>query len=160
MTLQQNVTPPPTPHVSQVPTPQEIQQITDRAVAEALAGLDRNQARTIHIGEMPGLPGGMTITRPGGRDFGPMPPSASVAIGFLVICAITLIAWPIARALGRRIDRKNQPLPANSAMTDQLQRIEQAVEAMSIEIERISESQRFMAKVQAADRASIPANNG
>ena len=38
---------------------------------------------------------------------------------------------------------------SSPVMTEQLQRIEQAVDAMAIEIERISESQRFMAKLQA-----------
>jgi len=40
------------------------------------------------------------------------------------------------------------------AVAGQLQRIEQAVEAMSIEVERISESQRFMAKLRTAPRQS------
>jgi hypothetical protein len=38
-------------------------------------------------------------------------------------------------------------------MTEQLQRIEQAVDAMSIEVERISESQRFLAKLQTGQGA-------
>jgi hypothetical protein len=49
---------------------------------------------------------------------------------------------------------------ANPQMADQLQRIEQAVDAMAIEVERISESQRFLTKLQsqAAERAALPSD--
>src|SRR5476651_1398842 len=151
--LQQNVAPSPAaPVANQGPTPQQIQQITDNAVREALAGFKQAGAQTTRIDGVPGFPNGLVINRDGaygGRNFAPPSQGAAVAIGFMVLCAITVIAWPIARALGRRIDRKTQPLPTNPAMAEQLQRIEQAVDAMSIEIERISESQRFMAKLQA-----------
>jgi hypothetical protein len=40
-------------------------------------------------------------------------------------------------------------------MSEQLERIEQAVEAMSIEIERISESQRFLTKLQERPASAI-----
>jgi hypothetical protein len=39
---------------------------------------------------------------------------------------------------------------------EQLQRIEQAVDAMAIEVERISESQRFMAKLQHDTAQALP----
>ena len=40
-------------------------------------------------------------------------------------------------------------------MTDQLQRIEQTVDAMAIEIERISESQRYLTKIQSKSASTI-----
>ncbi|GAC1647114.1 MAG: hypothetical protein NVS4B3_00650 [Gemmatimonadaceae bacterium] len=64
-----------------------------------------------------------------------------------------LIGWPIARAFGRRIERRGDHAAIGPGLADQLHRIEHAVEAMSIEIERISESQRFMAKLQSGGPA-------
>jgi hypothetical protein len=78
------------------------------------------------------------------------PQIEEISIAFFVCCAVMVIGWPLARAFGRRIERRAESPAINPAMADQLQRIEQAVDAMSIEIERISESQRFMARLQNA----------
>lgn len=90
------------------------------------------------------------------------PQVVDISIGFFVMCAVMVIGWPLARAFGRRLERSG---PASAAipagMGEQLQRIEQAVEAMSIEIERISESQRFLAKLQSSntpEHAVLPAS--
>jgi hypothetical protein len=86
------------------------------------------------------------------------PQVVDMTIAFFIMLAVIIIGLPLARALGRRLDRRGEPaaLP-DPAIAGQLQRIEQAVEAMSIEIERISESQRFIAKLQngAAERAPL-----
>jgi hypothetical protein len=91
-----------------------------------------------------------------------MPPQVvDISIAFFIMCAVIIIGWPLSRAFGKRLERRADTAAVNPAMTDQLHRIEQAVEAMSIEIERISESQRFMAKLQNAtipDRGSLPAH--
>jgi hypothetical protein len=88
-----------------------------------------------------------------------IPPQAvDMAMGFFIMLAVIIIGWPLARAFGRRIERKAVVPITDPALAGQLQRIEQAVEAMSIEIERISESQRFMAKLQngaAPDRSAL-----
>ncbi len=91
-------------------------------------------------------------------DHNVIPPQVvDIAMGFFVMCAVIVIGWPLARAFGRRLERKaDVPGAIAPAVTEQLLRIEQAVEAMSIEVERISESQRFMAKLQSAERAGLP----
>ena len=85
-------------------------------------------------------------------DFFPrptIPPQAvDIAIGFFVTCAVMVVGWPISRALGRRFERRGASPAIDANVTEQLQRIEQAVEAVAIEVERISESQRFLAKLQ------------
>ncbi|MDQ2667215.1 MAG: hypothetical protein M3Z05_14540 [Gemmatimonadota bacterium] len=98
----------------------------------------------------PGAPGfgGFTVQN-GGGDFGGMPPQAvDISIAFFITCAVIVIGWPISRAFGRRIERRGAAATVSAASADQLQRIEHAVDAMSIEIERISESQRFLAKLK------------
>jgi hypothetical protein len=79
--------------------------------------------------------------------------AVDISIGFFVMCAVMVVGWPLARAFGRRLERGAQTAVVSPALTDQLQRIEQAVDAMSIEVERISESQRFLAKLQSAQSA-------
>lgn len=88
------------------------------------------------------------------------PQVVDISIAFFIMMAVIIIGWPLARAMGRRLEKRaSAPALPDPAITGQLQRIEQAVEAMSIEIERISESQRFMAKLQngAAERATLGA---
>ena len=72
-----------------------------------------------------------------------------------ISAAVIIVGWPIARALGRRFERRGAPPAMEAGMTDQLQRIEQAVEAIAIEVERISESQRFLAKLQEKSPAAL-----
>jgi len=80
-----------------------------------------------------------------------IPPQAvDVAIGFFIMCAVMVIGWPIARAFGRRIERGGPPAAVSPAVSEQLRRIEQTVEAMAIEVERVSEAQRYFAKLHSA----------
>ena len=72
-----------------------------------------------------------------------------VAIGFCITLVVIIVGWPISRALGRRIERRGASQAVDPGVTERLQRIEQAVEAVAIEVERISESQRYLAKIQA-----------
>lgn len=77
---------------------------------------------------------------------------------FLITIAVIVIGLPIARALGRRLDRKPYKQAVDPGVAAQLQRIENTVESMSIEIERISEAQRYMARLQSerGEPASLP----
>jgi len=74
--------------------------------------------------------------------------AVDMVVAFCIMIAVIVVGWPIARAFGRRIERRGQVATLDSGTLEQLQRIEQAVDAMSIEVERISESQRFMARLQ------------
>ena len=105
----------------------------------------------IIIPQIPPLPGrGITIQ----NDNTPQIPRGvtEISIAFFICTAIMVIGWPIARALGRRIERRAAPGGLPAGLGDQLTRIEQAVDAMSIEVERISESQRFLARLQAESK--------
>jgi hypothetical protein len=89
------------------------------------------------------------------------PQVVDMSIAFFIMLAVIIIGWPIARAMGRRIERRaDAPALPDPAITGQLQRIEQAVEAMSIEIERISESQRFLTKLQSGAGEHTPLGAG
>jgi hypothetical protein len=75
---------------------------------------------------------------------------------FVVAMVICIVGLPIARALGRWIDRRGLPSPVNAELAAQMNRIEQAVDTMSVEVERISEAQRFQAKLL-SDREQLRA---
>ena len=65
-----------------------------------------------------------------------------------------------AIALTRRFVDRPPVAPAISAdVENRLERIEQAVEAVAIEVERISESQRYLTKLMAEPRA-LPSGRG
>lgn len=67
--------------------------------------------------------------------------------GFFITAIVIALGVPLVRALVRRWDRQaiqsQVPLDASA----RLERIEQAIEAMSIEVERIAEGQRYMTRV-------------
>ena len=73
--------------------------------------------------------------------------AVDLALGFFAMIAVIMVGRPLSKAFGRRIER-NAQAAVTTTSAEQLTRIEQAVEAMAIEVERISESQRFMAKLQ------------
>ena len=84
-----------------------------------------------------------------------MNPNLVVIFGSILAIVLGL---PIVVALARRITASGNAthiaeLPPD--LTDRLQRIEQMMEATQIEVERISEGQRFTTKLL-ADRASVP----
>lgn len=76
-------------------------------------------------------------------------PDSITAAGMLLTLAFAAplaIAW--ARMLWRRSSRVPQSV-SDSRSSERLERIEQAVDAIAIEVERISESQRFQTKLLA-----------
>ena len=87
-----------------------------------------------------------------------------VPIAFFATAIIISIAVPLVRAWIRRMDRQSvQSLP--SADTNaRLERIEQAIEAMAVEVERIAEGQRFVTRLMTdnreAERIAIPYRGG
>ena len=81
------------------------------------------------------------------RDLDVPPRAQGVAFAFFFTIAAIIIFTPIARALARFIDRRgNQPqIPAQ--VSAQLTQLTQAVDSIAIEVERISEGQRFTTKL-------------
>ena len=75
---------------------------------------------------------------------------------FLFAAVIIIVGLPIARAIGRWMDRRGTPAPVSAELAAQMNRIEQAVDTMAVEVERISEAQRFQAKLL-SDREKVRA---
>ena len=68
-----------------------------------------------------------------------------------IACApVIAIGLPIARALARRIEAQaQQPPRVPSEVAARLERMEQAIDAIAVEIERVSEAQRFTTRLLA-----------
>lgn len=82
-------------------------------------------------------------------------PPVAVMVVSIVFGTLTtaIIGYAFFRALGKRWERKAVEAKPSPEMMARLERIEQAVDAISIEVERISEGQRFTTKLLAEMRA-------
>ncbi|HZO19719.1 MAG TPA: hypothetical protein VFB46_12095 [Gemmatimonadaceae bacterium] len=70
--------------------------------------------------------------------------------------AIVALGFPIIRIIARRFERRDAASPASLAKIDErLSRLEAGIDSIAIEVERISEGQRFTAKLL-AERAGSP----
>ena len=81
---------------------------------------------------------------PGGID------GTTAIIVLAVAVVLIVVLYPIARAIAKRMEHRgpSTAVPAgNDAADARLQRLEQSVEAMELELERISEGQRYTTKL-------------
>ena len=91
-----------------------------------------------------------------------IPPQAvDISLAFFFTVAAIIIGLPIARAFARRMDRKGGgPTQIPKELSTQLVQINQAVDAIALEVERISEGQRFTTRLLSeqrdAARQSLP----
>lgn len=137
---------------------QQIQQTVREATeaarqAAADARAQNGQGRNIVIG--PPLPPSTAGTV---QVFTPtIPPQVeTISLAFFAMIAIIIVGLPLARAIARRIDRTTPTAPAvPKEVRDQLQQISQSVDAIAIEVERISEGQRFTTKMLADKQQDV-----
>lgn len=158
---------PPTPPTP--PNPNELSARIEEAVNRALSQADQGRDRGQTIREaMEQVRAEVAAARAQGvrnitvqPQFGEnvIPPQAvDISVAFFAMLAFIIVGLPLARAFGRRMDRKGQSTSVDE-VAPRLDRIEQAVEAIAIEVERISEGQRFTTKA-IADLRGLPAGVG
>jgi hypothetical protein len=180
--LQQEGTPQSAPRTAAAA--QDAQRAADRALADQI----REQVRTsitaarqgrgqaaIPAPVAPPLPGReFTIRGPNGEQtvIGIPPPNeiipqqaVDISIAFFLTIAAIIIGLPLARAFARRMDRKSggtAQIP--SEVTAQLTHLSQAVDAIAVEVERISEGQRFTTRLLSEQRdaahQTLPSGTG
>lgn len=103
---------------------------------------------------------GLPVGAPGARVQSSPWNNPAVVIPTVSIVSLTLFL-PLAIGWARRISRRAPaPPPISNDVTARLERIEQAVDAIAIEIERVSEGQRFVTKIMAEKPASVASNAG
>ena len=76
-----------------------------------------------------------------------MGPSIVVPLGAFMMAVIIAIGVPLARAYARRMDAESKSPRLPTEITDRLERMEQAIDSVALEVERISEGQRFTTKL-------------
>jgi len=76
-----------------------------------------------------------------------------VPITLFIMMGLTAIGVPLARAFARRVEQG--PPKLSPEVLARLERMEQAIDSIAIEVERISEGQRFTTKLL-AERAGEP----
>jgi hypothetical protein len=80
-------------------------------------------------------------------------PIVGIVFGTIMIM---VVVTPIIRAIIRAVERRHHPAPAAALPADlgaRLDRIEQTVDSIAVEIERVSEAQRFLTRLQTEQRA-------
>ena len=76
-----------------------------------------------------------------------MGPSIIVPLGAFMVAIILGIGIPIAKAFARRMDADSKQQRVPNEVMQRLERMEQMLEAVAIEVERISEGQRFTTRL-------------
>jgi hypothetical protein len=76
-----------------------------------------------------------------------MGPEVIVPVAFFFSVPVTVIGIMMARAYSRRMDGSALRRGSDPEVVQRLERMEQAIDAMSVEIERISEGQRFVTRL-------------
>lgn len=113
---------------------------------QELAAADARVAQTA------GVPGAVQASRPEGARRGP--PEEVIVMGFVL--AMTMVL-PISIAIARRIWKRGTPAtssaPMSREMDERLGRLEQAMDAVAVEVERVGEGQRFVTRVLGAGAA-------
>ena len=163
---------------------QDAQRAADRALADQIrdevhtsitaARQARGQAGIPTPPAPPSLPREFTIRGPNGEQtvIGIPPPNeiipqqaVDISIAFFLTIAAIIIGLPLARAFARRMDRKSggtAQIP--SEVSAQLAHLSQAVDAIAVEVERISEGQRFTTRLLSeqrdAPRQTLPSGTG
>jgi hypothetical protein len=67
---------------------------------------------------------------------------------FAFLSVATMAMSPIFRAIGRRMENRQLPAdPNRGELVERMERMEQAVDAIAVQVERIAEGQRFTTKL-------------
>ncbi|MFI5311733.1 MAG: hypothetical protein ACHQQ3_10895 [Gemmatimonadales bacterium] len=160
-------TPPPVPAIPKMEagtpgtlTPREARELTKQGMKELrdqirAAVREGTQGGVVVAGtQAPVPPAGTPQTTtstapPDDFRFPDVPPNAYIiSMVFFVTVATVVIGVPIVRAIARRMDRRTDAIRSGTAdVGPQIRQLQESVDAMAIELERISEAQRFSAKL-------------
>jgi hypothetical protein len=85
-----------------------------------------------------------------------MGPEIVVPLGAFLCAIILAIGVPLARAYSRRMDSETRNPRLPTEVTDRLERMEHALDSIAVEVERITEGQRFTTKLLSEGRGAEP----
>ena len=88
-------------------------------------------------------------------------PGELIPIVLFTVGPLTAILYPIAKAHARRIERSGgEPRMLPDDVAARLERMEQAIDSIAVEVERISEGQRFTTRLLSERGAGSTAADG
>ena len=99
--------------------------------------------------QLSGAPAGLLASASVGTPLG-LNSGQITAIGIVSVVGAASVAFPIAVAMARRIWRgasRRDAAPVAPQSAERMERLEQAVDAIAIEIERVSEGQRYVTRL-------------
>jgi len=73
----------------------------------------------------------------------------AVPLGFFTMVTAIVVGFPLARAYARKLSNQSAPPAIPPEMQQRLEHMEQAIDSIAVEVERISEGQRFTTKLLA-----------
>jgi hypothetical protein len=151
-----DVTPPP-PVTTGREIAQEVRNIARQAKIAAQDAKHAGQAAPAIAGQ--GNSQTATTAPPAYDANNIIPPQAvDISLAFFFTIAFCVVGYPLARAFARRMDRRGEIKGATGPdLTPHIRQLQDSVDAMAIELERISEGQRFTAKLL-AERSGMAAN--
>jgi hypothetical protein len=84
-----------------------------------------------------------------------------VPLGFFAMVVAIVVGRPMVKAMAARVEAESKRPQIPSEVVNRLERIEQAVDAIAVEVERISEGQRFTTKLlsEARSTGALPASS-
>ena len=139
----------------------DAQDLGERISAEVQAEIDAARAGVPPTPPIPSHDRSFTIRGPRGEQtiIG-MPPAGEIippqavdiSLAFFFTVAAIIIGLPIARAFARRMDRKGGTAQIPNEVSAQLAHLNQAIDAIALEVERISEGQRFTTRLLSEQR--------
>jgi hypothetical protein len=89
-----------------------------------------------------------------------MGPEIAVPIGAFATAIILAVGVPLARAYSRRMDAQSKIPQIPNEVAARLERMEQAIDSVALEVERISEGQRFTTKLLSEGKGASGASGG
>lgn len=89
-----------------------------------------------------------------------MGPDILIPFGAFATAIILAIGVPIARAFSRRMDAESRNPRLPTEVVERLERMEQTLDVVALEIERITEGQRFTTKLLAESTGRDPRQLG
>jgi len=110
-----------------------------------------SDGRTFRITDRNGTQTAITIP-PHAFDNAIPPQAVDMTVAFFLTVAVIIIGLPLARAFARRMDRRGGTAQVSNEVSSQLAHLNQAVDAIALEVERISEGQRFTTRILSEQR--------
>ena len=136
-------------------------QIREQVRAQIAGGVAQGTGQIPAPPTPPASPRQFTIRGPNGEQtiIG-MPPASDIippqavdiSVAFFMTIAIIIIGLPLARAFARRMDRKGANPQIPTDVSAQLAQLNQSVDAIALEVERITEGQRFTTRLLTEQR--------